>query len=100
MKLKYSLIFSDEAYFDILDAYLWYESVRKGLGNDFELCLEAEIKLLICNPLQYQVQYKKIRIAFIERFPYGIHYVIDQSFIKVIAVFHTARNPQNWDDRI
>ena len=60
MKTQYSLIISDEAYFDILDAFLWYESVREGLGKDFELCLNAEIYLLIRNPLHFQVQYEKI----------------------------------------
>jgi len=100
MKAGYSLLLSDEAYYDILDAYLWYESARDGLGKDFELCLEAEINRLLKNPLQYQVQYKKIRIAYIERFPYGVHFIIDKKFIKVIAVFHTSRNPENWEERL
>lgn len=97
---KYSLIISDEANFDILDAYVWYETVREGLGKDFELCLDAEINFLTRNPLQFQVQYKQIRIAFIERFPYGIHFVVDKNFIKIIAVFHTSRDPQSWEERL
>ena len=100
MKTGYSILFSDEAYYDILDAYLWYESARDGLGKDFELCLEAEINRLLRNPLQYQIQYKKIRIAYIERIPYGIHFIIDEKFIKVIAVFHTSRDPENWEERL
>ena len=100
MKEAYALLISDEANADILDAFLWYESARKGLGNDFELCLEAEINRLFRNPKQYQIQYKKIRVAYIERFPYGIHFLLDKKFIKVIAVFHTSRDPENWEGRI
>jgi len=100
MRLKYSLLFSDEANYDIIDAFLWYEEARSGLGKDFELCLEAEINRISRNPLQYPIQYKKIRIAYIERFPYGIHFLMEKTFIKVIAVFHTSRNPTNWEERL
>lgn len=100
MKEVYTLLISDEANADILDAFLWYESAREGLGSDFELCLEAEINRLLRNPRQYQIQYKKIRIAYIERFPYGIHFLLDKKFIKVIAVFHTSRDPENWEDKL
>ncbi len=100
MSSNYSLLISDEAYFDILDAFLWYETVREGLGKDFELCLEAGLNVLTRNPKQFQVKYKKIRVAFIERFPFGIHYLLEVNTIKVIAVFHTARDPQNWDERL
>lgn len=100
MSSKYSLLISDEAYFDILDAFLWYETAREGLGKDFELCLEAELTILTRNPKQFQVKYKKVRVAYIERFPFGIHYLLEADIIKVIAVFHTARNPQNWEDRL
>lgn len=73
MKDKYSVVISDEALSDILDAFLWYQSVRIGLQYDFELCLEASINHIANNPLQFQERHKKIRVAYIERFPYGIH---------------------------
>jgi toxin ParE1/3/4 len=100
MKSEFTLLVSDEAYSDILDAFLWYEAARDGLGKDFELCLEAEINRVLSNPLQYQVQYKKIRVAYIERFPYGIHYLLDKKLIRVIAVFHTSKDPENWEARL
>jgi toxin ParE1/3/4 len=100
MSAKYSLFISDEAYFDILDAFLWYEALRDGLGKDFELCLEAKFNQLVKNPELFQVKYKEIRVAFTERFPFGIHYLMQDNTVKVIAVFHTARDPQNWEDRL
>lgn len=100
MKEVYSLLISDEAGADILDAFLWYESARAGLGSDFELSLDAEINRILKNPIQYQIQYKKIRVAYMERFPYGIHFLTDKKTIKVLAVFHTARDPENWEERL
>jgi toxin ParE1/3/4 len=100
MKAPYSLIISDEAYFDILDAYLWYNAVQDGLGNEFERYLEKELLRLIVNPELFQIKYQNIRVCYLEKFPYGIHYLIDQNFVKVLAVFHTLRNPRNWQNRL
>jgi len=96
----YDLLISDESRLDILDAFSWYESRREGLGRDFELCLEAGFNQIQRNPLLYQKRYKNLRIHFIDRFPYGIHFLIDEKTIKVFGVFHTSRNPQNWTSRL
>jgi toxin ParE1/3/4 len=37
------IYFTREALFDIEAIVIWYESKRKGLSYDFELCLEAGI---------------------------------------------------------
>lgn len=97
----YQILFSDEAKFDITEAFLWYESQREGLGMDFELCLEAGIKLIQRTPKIFEYRYKSIRIHFIQRFPYGIHYLVDtDESIKVFAVFHTSKNPSEWNKRL
>ncbi|MEO6978714.1 MAG: hypothetical protein ABI113_10060 [Mucilaginibacter sp.] len=96
----YDLLISDESRLDILDAFSWYESRREGLGRDFELCLEAGFTQIRRNPLLYQKRYKNLRIHFIDRFPYGIHFMIDEKIVKVFGVFHTSRNPRNWTSRL
>jgi hypothetical protein len=95
----YQLLVSDESRLDILDAYSWYESLRNGLGKDFELCLEAGFEFITREPLLCQIRYKKLRIHFIERFPYGIHYLVEGNSIKVFGIFHTSRNPARWHIR-
>ena len=96
----YRLLISDESRLDIFDAFLWYESCGEGLGVDFELCLEAGFEYIQHNPLLSQKRYKKLRIHFIKRFPYGIHYLFDGNDIKVFGVFHTSRDPKNWSKRL
>ena|ERR1700744_5588454 len=95
----YQLLISDESRLDILDAYLWYEGRRTGLGKDFELCLEAGFEMIKREPFLFQVRYKNLRIHFIDRFPYGIHYLIDGDAVKVFGIFHTSRDPSSWDIR-
>lgn len=96
----YKLRFVKEALFDIEDIVLWYEEQRIGLSYDFELCLEAGIDAISRNPNAFQKKYKNVKILFISRFPYGIHYRFEKEEIVVIGVFHTSRSPKNWSKRL
>lgn len=96
----YFLLISDESRLDILAAFSWYESRRTGLGKDFELCLEAGLDQIQRDPLLFQKRYKDIHIHFINRFPYGIHYLVEEKTIRVFGVFHTSRDPGKWIIRL
>ena len=95
MQLK----FTGEALLDIEDIVLWYEEQRIGLSYDFELCLEAGISEIVRMPSAFQKKYKNVKVTFIQRFPYGIHYIIRTDVIIIIGIFHTSRSPKNWKDR-
>ena len=45
-------------------------------------------------------RYKNSRVLFLKTYPYGIHYIIEDDKVKVIARFHTRKNPKNWEDRL
>ena len=92
--------FVKEALFDVEDIVIWYEEQRIGLSYDFELCLEAGLDEISRNPDAFQKKYKNIKIRFISRFPYGIHYRFQKDEIVVIGVFHTSRSPKNWSKRL
>jgi plasmid stabilization system protein ParE len=92
--------FTSETLFDIETIVLWYELQRIGLSYDFELCLEAGIEEITRNPEIFQKKYKNVKIRFISRFPYGIHYLSYENLITVIGVFHTSRSPKNWSKRL
>lgn len=94
------IYFTNEALFDIEAVVLWYEEQRIGLSYDFELCLEAGIEEVLRNPEAFQKRYKQVKIKFILRFPYGIHYIFIENEITVIGVFHNSRSPKNWSKRL
>ena len=96
----YTISFTKEALYDIEYIDLWYEEQRVGLSFDFELCLEAGLAEVVRNPENFQKRYKKVQIRFISRFPYGIHYVVKENTIVIIAVFHTSLSPKNWSKRV
>ncbi|WP_310558233.1 type II toxin-antitoxin system RelE/ParE family toxin [Flavobacterium sp.] len=47
------------------------------------------------------MKYNEIRCRKIEKFPFLIHYQINENLniVTVFAVFHTSRNPEIWNKR-
>ena len=96
----YRIQFTKDALLDIEDIVVWYEEQREGLSYDFELCLEAGINEISRIPSAFQKRYKHVKIRFISRFPYGIHYLMKENEIIIIGIFHTSRSPKNWSKRL
>lgn len=47
---KEQVIIRPQAESDISDAYQWYEAQRKGLGDNFLLCIEEALSRASRNP--------------------------------------------------
>jgi toxin ParE1/3/4 len=95
----FNLKFTKEALFDIEEIIFWYEDKRVGLSHDFELCLEIGLAEITRNPQLIQNRYKSVKIRFINRFPFGIHYIKKEKNIIILVVFHTSRSPKSWKNR-
>lgn len=94
------LLIRAEAEEDLNQAYQWYESQRKGLGDDFLLCVEGGLARIARNPQRFRKIHDEIRRILIDRFPYGIYFIEDEERISVLAVLHVRRNPSIWKGRI
>ncbi|WP_395054163.1 hypothetical protein [Flavobacterium sp.] len=93
------ILITKEALLDIDEIMLWYEEIREGLSFDFELCLEVGINEIQRIPSSFQKRHKNVKIRFINRFPYGIHYVTSEENISIIGIIHTSRSPTTWSKR-
>lgn len=91
--MKYEIIIRPEAEQDLLEAFEWYESRRKGLGHDFLLQVEAGFKLIARNPNVSSEIYYNVRRYLVKRFPYKIFFLMKESQILILAVIHSRRNP-------
>ena len=95
---KYSLLILPAAKKDIYEARKWYgqynEELPKRLKEELKLIAES-LKL---RPYVHAIRYRNVRLAQLYRFPYAVHYFIDEtSFtVNIIAVHHTAINPSDW----
>jgi plasmid stabilization system protein ParE len=98
--MKKPLIIEPEAERDIRSAYDWYEQQRRGLGDDFVLCLEVGFQTIAERPRSFPIIRRNARRMLIYRFPYLILFIEHREFISVHGVFHTSRDPQRWEDRV
>jgi plasmid stabilization system protein ParE len=92
--MSFTVLFEPDAEQEIIDAFQWYEEQSFGLGGDFLRAVKQSEAILSRNPFQYQVQYKEVRRAFLRRFPYALHYVVEENMVSVLACFHFRRNPK------
>ena len=92
--MQYKLALSEQAEQAILDACLWYEEQRSGLGKEFLIAVKNSLISIQSNPLLYGYRKKKIRGHHMQRFPYVIFFVVDKEEIFVTSVLHTSRKPK------
>ena len=91
-----------EALQDIQDATDWYNEQLPGLGSRFQKQVKNQINSLKKNARGYAIRYGDVRFVLIKKFPFLVHFVLDESrkTVDIIAVLHTSRNPRIWSGRI
>lgn len=87
--MEYRIVVTYKARSDIGKASDYYREISTALQNRFEDQLIKTIDSLKENPLHYQVRYRRIRIAFTQTFPFGIHFIIEGATIYVLRILHT-----------
>lgn len=94
--VAYRVKFSGRAAREVGEAYDWYEAQSQGLGSEFEVALELQLKRLEQVPLLYAEVFPGVRRTLLPRFPYAVFYVVRNELVHILAVIHNARNPKRW----
>lgn len=99
--MKYEIVYLPLVFEDLIESKLFYNSRRKGLGNEYVSLAKSEFKTIQKNPFLFEIKYNNTRIAFLDKFPIGIHFEIQENInvIVVKSVLHTFRNPDVWKNR-
>ena len=96
---KWKILIDIDALSDIEASMKWYDSQSMGLGNRFGKQVSLQINSLKTNPEIYGQRYLNVRCMLIKKFPFLVHFTIDNNTVNVFAVFHTSRNPWIWTKR-
>ena len=98
--MKYKIQIEPEAQLDIQEAIAWYNEQQKGLGKKFHSEVKIYIKHLKTNPF-YEIKYDDVRCLPIKRFPYTVHFTVDDTdkIVIIRAIFNTSRNPNIWEKK-
>ena len=92
--MVHKVIIKPGAELDILEALEWYAEEKEELSLDFLQRLDDELDRISKNPEHFQKRYRDIKIVFTKRFPYGIHYTLENDIVYVHAVMHMKRKPR------
>ncbi len=92
--MTYNLVFLPEVEEDVIAGYTWYEGKSRGLGEEFLRIFYACAGELLRNPLLYPKVYIEFRRRLLRRFPYAIYFMVENTQIVVLGLFHCARDPR------
>jgi toxin ParE1/3/4 len=89
-----------EYYDDIDEAMAWYDRKQRGLGIEFLDELERTLNRIRKSPDLFSLLDRRIRVAKLARFPYGVYFRSDSPELLVIGVLHLHRSTRTWKRRI
>ena len=90
-----AVTFSPFALDDIEQAMGYYNQLQPGLSKRFTQQLQQSLTAIKRNPFFASVRYDNIRCAQVKKFPYLVHYHIDekQGVVTILAVYSTYKEP-------
>jgi toxin ParE1/3/4 len=85
---------------DALDAAIWYEQRRLGLGEEFLDEVDRAVRALGESAMHHRIRFADVRRASIHRFKfYGIYYIVRDDGVWILAIFHGRRHPRTLQER-
>ncbi|WP_140485419.1 hypothetical protein [Flavobacterium sp. GSA192] len=93
VKIKFKIIVSARAKEEINETALYYESLKKGLGKTFYKTASKYIETLKTIPF-FEVKYNVIRTLPLKKFPYTIHFTVDE-LEKIVSIQALTSNYQD-----
>lgn len=99
--MPYKITYLDEANLDVKEAKAWYKQQRKGLEKQFAKAIIKAVSHIQDNPYAYAIRYNDIRIIHPKKFPYGIHFYIDNAGKEIVitAIIHEYRDMEIVQNR-
>jgi plasmid stabilization system protein ParE len=86
---------------DALDAAIWYEQRRPGLGEEFLDEVDRAVRALGESALHHRIRFADVRRTPIHRFKfYGIYYIVRDKEVWILAIFHGRRHPRRLQERV
>ena len=97
----YKVKINSNASTDIQEATDWYNAQLPKLGTRFQKKVIQQINMLKNNADNYSIRYADVRCMLIKKFPFLIHFVIEEAnnVVEIFAVIHTSRNPKIWEQK-
>jgi len=79
---------------DVSRIRTWYRKIDPVLEDRFVRALNDGLDRIEAHPFGYQVVYRNTRRVILDKFPYSIYFLIQDTSVIVLAVIHHKRNPE------
>ena len=89
-----------EAKRDFDEAIDWNKKHQKDRGKAFAAEVKRLLKLLRRMPKMHGIVIDDVRRAIVKGSSYVILYRVTDTEVIVISIFHTSRDPSDWQSRI
>lgn len=90
----------DNAKFDLLEGYAFYDAQASGVGEYFLNSLYADIDSLSLYAGIHRRNFLGLYWMLSKRFPYAIYYTVDEDLVSVYAVLDCRQDPRMIEDRL
>ncbi|MBA3985074.1 MAG: type II toxin-antitoxin system RelE/ParE family toxin [Flavobacteriales bacterium] len=90
----YVLDIKEDANIEIVEAFIYYDERRTGLGDEFLEHFDIYFERITANPKHLPQNRKPYREAFLKRFPYLVIYEVIKNKVVIYSVFNTWQNPE------
>ena len=99
--MKTKKIILQTANFDLTEIGNWYNKIDKKLTMKFLKEFREKVNYLADNPYSCEIRFNNVRIAFLKKYPFAIHYTYSEkdNKITIFSIFHTSRNPEIWKEK-
>ncbi len=84
---------------EFYDAIDWYELRCAGTGAAFKNAIEQVLDDIELRPYAHPEVFNDVRAAIVSGYPYVVYYRPEAALAIVLAIFHTSRNPADWQKR-
>lgn len=85
---------------ELNDAVAWYAGQIPGLDQRFLDDVQLARKRIVEHPHAWHPLGDGVRRFRLERFPYGLFYIVEGDEIVLLAIAHLHREPAYWRSRL
>lgn len=94
--MSFKVSIEPQAVYEIEAAFAWYETRNLGLGSTFLKTVAAATERLERSADQFKVERLKYHRIHLTKFPYALHYTLENSQVLILACLHARQNPALW----
>lgn len=94
---RFKVVILSEAQNDLRYAIDYYSKIDIKLAKRFLKATKTTVNDLKKMPL-FQIKYDQIRLRIIQKFPYTIHYTVNESnqTVFIYGIRYAASDPKTW----